>query len=224
MRITVSNARLARHFAAALVAVAAFAPTAQASLVSFDALPVESVTPALQVDGVTLNFDNLMTIAAGSTLHGFGGIAGTNRVQASDQASFSGNFLTASNYGLGQYRSHGFTRTISFSAAVSDVALYLADVDAGEGITVNLFNAANTLLESRYFTGTAANDSRAILADFAGMGGVRAMTLVGNDPIGLDNLSFTAAPAGALPVPGSAWLAVTALSAAWAARSRQARS
>lgn len=188
---------------------------------TFDSLPAESATPNVSVDGVALSFGNLMTIAVGSNLHGFGGVAGSNAVVASDTGNFNGNFLTALGYSMAMYRPANFTRTINFSADVSNISMYLADVDAGQGITVNLFGASNNLLASSQFAANPSNDSRAILADFNGVAGIRMVTLVGNDPIGIDNLSFTAAQAlTTVPEPTTVWLTGLALVAAGATRQR----
>jgi hypothetical protein len=67
--------------------------------------------------------------------------------------------------------------------------MYVADIDAGEGIAANAFDEFDALLGTLTFPLTG--NSRVLLLDFGTVTGIRKVTLVGDDPVGIDHLSFS---------------------------------
>jgi hypothetical protein len=157
---------------------------------------VGTAPPSIVAGGVSVSFTNLEISEIGEASNGFGGTAGYNQVVVADQLNFSGKFLTAAGFGRAMYRTAGFVRTIAFDVDVENVSMYVADMDAGESITANAFDEFDTLLSSTLFPRTG--NSRAQLVDFDTLSGIRKVTLVGDDPVGIDNLSFDAVVRDAL--------------------------
>ena len=105
-----------------------------------------------------------------------------------------GHFLTAPGFPVGAIRTRGFVRTIAFDSDVTHVSLYVADIDVAEGITATAFDRNGSSLLSLFFSGsTRAFDARVQLVDFGTTSGIREVTLVGNDPVGIDNLFLSPA-------------------------------
>ncbi len=67
--------------------------------------------------------------------------------------------------------------------------MYVADIDAGEGIAANAFNEFDALLGTLTFPLTGK--SRVLVLDFGTVTGIRKVTVVGDDPVGIDPLSFS---------------------------------
>ena len=164
--------------------------TAGASLITFEtAGEVGSLPDPIVVDGIEVSFSNLIVNEVGSNVYGFGGGAGSNKeVYASSAENFSGKFLTAPGR-KGSYRSADFPRYINFDFEVSDVEMYIADIDGGQGVIVEAFGIQNNLLHTLSFSETKA-DSVATLVSFIGYSGITQVVVRGNDPIGIDTLSF----------------------------------
>jgi len=177
-------------FLSSLVLTLCLSPiVSNAAVIDFNSLgPIGVAPPSISAGGVSVSFSNLEISEIGHIGNGFGGPAGSNQVFAADQVNFNGRFLTALGFGRAQYRTSGFIRTIQFDKAVKNVSMYVADMDAGESITANAFDEFNTLLSSTLFPKTG--NSLAQLVDFGSLTGIRKVTLVGNDPVGIDNLSF----------------------------------
>jgi hypothetical protein len=179
-------------------------PLSWAETLNFDDQAVNTATPDLVAGGVNVSFTNFITIAKGSTAYGFGGAYGFNTAY-NDTVNFSGNFLTDMNDATGlpfaraAFRPNGFVRSIRFDAPVSDVAMYIADVDASQGVWLNALDSNNNLLGTLNFS-LAGGDGLLRYASFAGYSGISQIQIIGNDPIGIDNLSFTA-PAIVTAVP-----------------------
>jgi hypothetical protein len=168
-----------------------------ATVIDFDGVgPVGAAPPTISVGGVSVSFSNLEISEIGELSNGFGGQAGSNQVVAADSANFNGQFLTAAGFARAQFRTPGFVRTIEFDTPVSGVSMYIADVDAQEGITANAYDELGVLLSRMVFPGSLSLDSQVLLVDFGSLSGIRKVTLVGNDPVGIDNLSFLSAASG----------------------------
>lgn len=183
-----------RTFASLVFSLLA-APHVAAGFVDFNGLgEVNSVPPNIVSDGITLSFTNLVVSETDQRANGFNGAptGGDNNVQVSDQVNFNGKFL-AEPGGFGIARSRGFVRIIHFDADVADLRFYVADIDYGEGITVNAFDGLNNLIVTMSFPSSLGLNGKLQLVDFAGYNTIRKVKLVGNDPIGIDNLSFVAA-------------------------------
>eukprot|EP01047_Picozoa_sp_COSAG01_P031940 COSAG01_NODE_2289_length_7984_cov_52.534432_2_plen_2541_part_01 len=153
---------------------------------------VQSVPP-ITVGGIRITFTNLVCITPGSTRGGWGGRGGANTVVSADRANFNGKHVTGrGNYNA--YRPSNFVRTITFDQDVTAVSLYVADVADGQRVTINARDSAGGTLSSwRKYTG----DARAVKVSLAGLT-VRSLTIVGNDPIGIDNLAFQARTGAAI--------------------------
>jgi len=174
-----------------LLAACLTAAVAYAAFIDFNSLgPVGDPAPSISAGGVTVSFSNLEISEIGATINGFGGTEGSNQVVVADQVNFNGQFLTALDFGRAQCRSSGFVRTIEFDTAVTDVSMYIADIDACEGITASAFDESDTLLDTMAFPSSTGLDSKVLLVGFGTLSGIRKVTLVGDDPVGIDNLSF----------------------------------
>jgi hypothetical protein len=161
----------------------------QAALIDFNGLgPVGDPPPTVVAGGVSVSFSNWEISEIGAAGNGFSGVLGGNQV--ADEENFNGRFLTALGFNRAQFRTPGFVRTIEFDMAVKDVSMYIADIDSGEGITLNAFDESDTLLSTLAYPAAINLDSAVLLVDFGTVTGIRKVTLVGNDPIGIDNLSF----------------------------------
>lgn len=175
-----------------------------ANTLNFDDQAVNTATPDIVSGGVAVSFTNLITIAEGSTAYGFVWSGGSNSVY-NDTLNFSGNFLSAMNdatglpFARGAGRTLDFVRSIRFDAPVSDVSMYIADVDAGQGIWLNALDSSDNILGTLTFS-LVGGDGLLRFASFAGYSGISQIQIIGNDPIGIDNLSFTA-PTLVSPVP-----------------------
>ena len=175
-----------------------------ADTLNFDDQAVNTATPDIVSGNVTVSFDNFFTVAAGSAEYGFGGAYGFNVVY-NDTVNFGGNFLTDMNdatglpYARAAFRPNDFVRSIRFDAPVSDVSMYIADVDAGQGVWINALDGNSNVLSTLTFN-LAGGDELLRYASFAGYSGISQIQIIGNDPIGIDNLSFNA-PAIVAPVP-----------------------
>ena len=185
--------------------ILAFSSLSHSALITFeDVTNLNTLTPDIVADGVTVSFNNLITINNTITTAGFGGNCGGytcfNEVVPEDQINFSGNFLTAYGYGRGQYRPTDFERLIEFDQTVSNVGMYLADVDGGQGITLQALDISGNLLDELFIEGIIQNDVQTVFAGFNGLSGISSVIISGNDPIGIDNLSFSTAT---VPEPGS---------------------
>ena len=151
--------------------------------------------PSILAGGVTISFTNLEVSEIGERSNGFitiGGI-GPNQVIPADRTHFRGQFLTALGFPAGDTRTRGFVRTIAFDSDVTHVSLYVADIDAQEGITATAFDRNGSSLLSLSFPPSLGLDARVQLVDFGTISGIREVTLVGNDPVGIDNLFFSPA-------------------------------
>jgi len=178
--------------------------TSHAALITFDDVTqLGTLTPDITTEGVTVSFGNLQTIDSTFSTAGFGGSAGANVVVSEDQLDFSGNFLTAYGYGRGQFRPTDFERLISFDIAVADVGMYLADIDAGQDTILQALDIDGNILDQIALSANIINDSRAIYAGFDGLSGIGSLLIIGNDPLGIDNLSFTST---AVPEPSTLFL------------------
>ena len=163
----------------------------EAVLIDFEGVgDVGELPPVITAGGVSVTFEALEVAETGGTTNGFQGPAGPNDVIVQDRANFGGRFLTAAGFGQGEFRPDGFVRTISFDSEVTDVELYVADIDIDEGITANAVDESGATLETLVFPGGLGMDGRTQLVSFGELQGIRALTLVGNDPVGIDNLSF----------------------------------
>tara|TARA_Y100001934_G_C12137991_1_gene671079 strand:+ start:238 stop:867 length:630 start_codon:yes stop_codon:yes gene_type:complete len=186
-----------------------FSSTAHSVLIGFETGASQGdVATSISAGGVTLTFTNLEYGVVPQNGNGFGGPAGSNQVIPADQANFNGLFLTAQGFGTGVFRTSGFVRTIDFDSDVSDVNMYVADIDSGEGITARALDGSNTVLATQIFPASLNLNSRLQLIDFGALGGIRSVELVGDDPIGIDNLSFESA---AVPAPAPALLLMVGL-------------
>ena len=167
-----------------------------ATLVDFNGIgPVGQAAPSILAGGVTISFTNLEVSEIGERSNGFitiGGI-GPNQVIPADRTHFRGQFLTALGFPAGDTRTRGFVRTIAFDSDVTHVSLYVADIDAQEGITATAFDRNGSSLLSLSFPPSLGLDARVQLVDFGTISGIREVTLVGNDPVGIDNLFFSPA-------------------------------
>ncbi|MEL7036609.1 MAG: DUF642 domain-containing protein [Cyanobacteria bacterium J06592_8] len=173
--------------------IAADAPCSEgpkANLIDFNS--AESLNAAAQTissGGATVSFSNLNVIKTGDTKGGFGGQAGKNQVIASDRSNFNGRFLTGGG-STAAYRPTNYTRAINFSKPVNNVCFFVADIDSGEGITVKAKDAKGTSLYSKNFPSSLKKDTALVTFDLSKIEGIKRIELVGNDPIGIDNLSF----------------------------------
>ena len=164
-----------------------------ATLVDFNGIgPVGQAAPSILAGGVTISFTNLEVSEIGELSNGFitrSGIA-ANQVLHAERTHFNGQFLTARGFSLAENRPRGFVRTIAFDSDVTHVSLYVADIDFSGGITATAFDRNGSSLLSLSFPGSLGLDARVQLVDFGTVAGIREVTLVGNDPVGIDNLSF----------------------------------
>ncbi|AOX00751.1 hypothetical protein BJP34_16035 [Moorena producens PAL-8-15-08-1] len=173
--------------------IAADAPCSEgpkANRIDFNsAEPLNAAAQTISSGGVAVSFDNLNVIKTGDTKGGFGGKAGKNQVIASDQGNFNGRFLTGGGR-TAAYRPSNYTRVIKFSKPVNNVCFFVADIDAGQGIRVTAKNAQEVSLYSQNFPSSVNNDNALVTFDLSKIEGIKRIELVGNDPIGIDNLSF----------------------------------
>lgn len=161
-----------------------------------------------------------MTIAENSTSYGFGSSYGLNTVSASDRVNFSDNFLTAINdatnykYSTGEYRPTNFLRSIYFDSPVSGVAMYIADVDSRQGVLLNALDASKNVLSTITFNLLNGNNLLRY-ASFAGLSGISQIQIIGDDPVGIDNISFIASVpqlvSGSVPEPSVVALLISGL-------------
>ncbi len=177
-----------------------FSTQCWASLIDFESVALETVNPTVTVDGVTASFDNLITLTTGQISYGSGNLGFAPSNSVTNTTNFSGHFLSASCCGYGAYRPWNYTRTITFDNPVNDISMFVADLDAGQRAIISIFDSANTLLHSIDYAGVIA-DKFATLVDFTGYSSVSKITVVGDDPIGIDNISFTGG--ASVPAPGT---------------------
>ncbi len=173
--------------------IAADAPCsegAKANLIDFNsAESLNAAAKPISTGGVTVSFDSFNVIQTGDTKGGFGGKAGKNQVIASDRGNFNGRFLTEVG-STASFRPNNYTRAIDFSKPVNNVCFFVADIDSGQGITVKAKDAKGTSLYSKNFPSSLKRDTALTTFDLSKIEGIKRLELVGNDPIGLDNLSF----------------------------------
>lgn len=181
---------------------------AWASAMDFDSLSTDIATPDITVNNVTVSFTNLMTIAVGSDTYGFGSTYGRNKV-SDNNGHFNGNFLTAYDdltglgFRTGYFRPNNFVSSILFSTSVSDISFYIADVDAGQGVMISALDDLGSVLHTLSFD-LAGGDGLVRLASFDGYSNIRQIQIIGNDPTGIDSLSFNPqAQSSHVPEPAS---------------------
>ncbi len=165
-----------------------------ATLVDFNGIgPVGQAAPSILAGGVTISFTNLEVSEIGERSNGFittGGI-GPNQVIPADRTHFRRQFLTALGFAAGETRTRGLVRTIAFDSDVTLVSLYVADIDYQEGMTAMAFDRNGSSLLSLFFPPSLGLDAQVQLVDFGTISGIREVTLVGKDPVGIDNLFFS---------------------------------
>ncbi|MGB3508661.1 MAG: DUF642 domain-containing protein [Microcoleaceae cyanobacterium] len=162
----------------------------KANLIDFNS--AESLNTAAQPissGGVEVSFEGLNVIEVGSSKGGFGGKAGQNQVISSDQANFNGRFLTEPG-ARASFRQSNYRRAIDFSQPVNNVCLFVADVDSGQGIKVKVLNSNGESLYSKSFPSSTGADTSLTTFDLSKLEGVKRIEMVGDDPVGIDNLSF----------------------------------
>ncbi len=163
---------------------------AKANLIDFNsAESLNAAAKPISSGGVKVSFDNFNVAQVGVRKGGFGGKAGSNQVIASDRGNFNGRFLTGGG-GTAAYRSSNYTRAIDFSKPVNNVCFFVADIDSGQGITVKATDAKGGSIYSKNFPSSLKRDTALTTFDLSKIEGIKRLELVGNDPIGLDNLSF----------------------------------
>jgi len=163
---------------------------AKANLIDFNsAETLNAAAKPISSGGVTVSFDNFNVIQIGDTKGGFGGKAGKNQVIASDRGNFNGRFLTEVG-STASFRPNNYARAIDFSKPVNNVCFFVADIDSGQGITVKALDAKGGSIYSKNFPSSLNRDTALTTFDLSKIEGIKRLELVGNDPIGLDNLSF----------------------------------
>ena len=165
-----------------------------ATLVDFNGIgPVGQAAPSILAGGVTISFTNLEVSEIGERSNGFitdSGL-GPNQVIPAERTHFNGQFLTARGFFTAETRTRGFVRTIAFDSDVTHVSLYVADICFADGIRATAFDRNGSPLLSLSFPASLGLDTRVQLVDFGTISGIREVTLVGNDPVGIDNLFFS---------------------------------
>ena len=160
------------------------------ALIDFDtAEPLNGKANAISGGGVTVSFEGLNVLTVGASQGGFGGQAGANQVIASDQANFKGRFLTEPG-ARAAYRPKNYRRAINFSEPVDHLCLSMADVDSGQGINVKVLNAQGKTLYTKAFPSSTGADAALTKLDLSDLEGIKTIEMIGDDPIGIDNLTF----------------------------------
>uniref|UniRef100_UPI0018E57B2A choice-of-anchor C family protein n=1 Tax=Cyanothece sp. BG0011 TaxID=2082950 RepID=UPI0018E57B2A len=173
----------------------------QATLIDFNtAEPLNGAVNPISSGGVTVSFEGLKVLEVGTSQGGFGGQAGPNQVIASDQANFNGRFLTEPG-GRGAYRPTNYRRAITFSEPVNHLCLYMADVDSGQGINVKVSNAKGESLYSKAFPSSTGAEAALTKLDLSQLEGIKTIEMIGDDPIGIDNLIFASIETKPEPTP-----------------------
>lgn len=173
----------------------------QATLIDFNtAEPLNGAVNPISSGGVTVSFEGLNVLEVGTSQGGFGGQAGPNQVIASDQANFNGRFLTEPG-GRGAYRPTNYRRAITFSQPVNHLCLYMADVDSGQGINVKVSNAKGESLYSKAFPSSTGAEAALTKLDLSQLEGIKTIEMIGDDPIGIDNLIFASIETKPEPTP-----------------------
>ncbi|MEM9753066.1 MAG: hypothetical protein AAF916_06735 [Planctomycetota bacterium] len=173
-------------------------------LVDFNDLPGGgSVIDPIDVNGTQLVFENLVSVEVGSNGFGFNGTLPTgafvrNQVIEADRSNLNGVFLTAP-FSNTTFRPDGFVRSIRFSQPVFDLSVFVADIDAGQGMTAKAFDDNGLQLSSEPFPASLNLGLRTQEINFGNAFSVSEITFVGDDPIGIDNLFFRV-----VPEPGAA--------------------
>ncbi|HEY5621700.1 MAG TPA: hypothetical protein VIR77_03780 [Pontiella sp.] len=180
---------------AALALLTACVSSIWASQLTFDDLPLNAPPPEITADGVTVTFEGLITIAEHSSEYGFGGGAGDNTVYKTNAVPFGGRFLVNEGFAKAEHGPAGLVRTIRFSRAVTAVSMTVADIDAGEGVTIEALDATNRVIRSLVYPASTDADSKALSITFGNLTDIRSIRITGDDPIGIDHLSFSPAEA-----------------------------
>lgn len=166
-------------------------PPGGASVIDFEDVGavVNEAPPPITLDGVTVTFDNLVFAYWDDDTNGFGYQGLGNVVVPEDQEFFSGFSLTAEGVGWGQRRPLGFPRFITFDTPLPTVGMYVADIDVLEGITAVAYDGDWNELDRQVFPASLGRDGQVTLIEFNAPG-IQKVILLGNDPIGIDNLYF----------------------------------
>ncbi|MDJ0511170.1 MAG: hypothetical protein QNJ64_18225, partial [Crocosphaera sp.] len=165
-------------------------PGLDESVIDFNtAEPLNGVATPISGGGVTVSFEGLNLIEVGQSDGGFGGQAGFNQVVASDQSNFNGRFLTAPG-GRAVFRASNYRRAINFSEPVDHVCLYIADIDSGQGVKVKVANEKGESLYAKAFPASTGAEATVTKFDFSQLEGIKTIEIIGDDPIGIDNLTF----------------------------------
>ncbi|MBP0019492.1 MAG: hypothetical protein J7647_18315 [Cyanobacteria bacterium SBLK] len=174
------------------------------TLLDFNAAgPLNAAPHPISKDGVTVSFKALTFIETESTLIGF--VSGSkgefepNQVRPSDRANFNGRFLTTPNK-PGVPLSLTYRRAIDFSRPVNKVCFFIADIDYGQRIKVNVLNAKGESFYSFAFPSSTSSDYALIPFDLSKLNGIKTIEIIGEDPIGIDNLSFVVPPKPPEPI------------------------
>ncbi|NEP79497.1 MAG: hypothetical protein F6K39_15770 [Okeania sp. SIO3B3] len=163
----------------------------KANLIDFNsAKPLNGAPAPISIGGVTVSFEGLKVIEVGSNFKkvGFNSPAGENQVIASDRTNFNGRFLTARSGGKKAPKDH--KRVISFSQPVNNVCLFDADIDLSQGIKLNVLDSEGKTLFSQKYPKTLKANGILTTFDLSKLEGVKTIELIGDDPTGIDNLSF----------------------------------
>ena len=171
---------------------------ANATLIDFEGVgTVGEAAPAVTADGVTVTFGGLIVTEVGNRDFGFSGTAGPNQVVESDRAELSGRLLTGEGP-LGGFRTNGYVRSFDFDRPVDAVTLSIADIDVGERVVVTAFSESGAQIAVQDYSDIRL-DSRVEILDWRNVTGISRITMVGNDPVGIDNLRFVAPIRFAVP-------------------------
>lgn len=164
---------------------------------TFEALPLNVPASDMTADGVTVSFEGLITIAEHSSEYGFGGKAGDNTVIAENPANFGGRFLVNEGFVKAEHCPTNFYRAIRFDPPVRDVSMHIADIDAGEGLTLEALDITNNVLRSLKYPAATAADSKLTHVEFSNLSCISTIRITGDDPVGIDNLSFASSASNA---------------------------
>ncbi|MEA5532390.1 hypothetical protein [Crocosphaera sp. XPORK-15E] len=173
----------------------------QATLIDFNKEEtVNGKAAPISSGGVTISFEGLNVIEVGQSQGGFGGQAGPNQVIASDQGNFNGRFLTEPG-NRAAYRPINYRRAITFSEPVNHLCLYMADIDSGQGINLKVLNAQGESLYTKAFPSSTGADASLTKLDLSQLKGIKTIEMIGDDPIGIDNLTFSSVATEPKPEP-----------------------
>ncbi|GGA16848.1 DUF642 domain-containing protein [Okeania sp. KiyG1] len=162
----------------------------KANLIDFNsAESLNAAAEPISSGVVTVSFEGLNVIEVGSSRGGFSGSAGPNQVISSDRVNFNGRFLTEPG-ARGSLRGSNYSRVIDFSQPVNNVCLFVADIDFGQGITLEVSNSKGESLYSNSFPSSTRADASLTTFDLSKLEGVKRIEMIGSDTVGIDNLSF----------------------------------